>query len=130
MDNLNSINNYKELDAWVDVQLNKYNRIKTKTQLLKDQICPNDTLHNSLIGIEDYRNLTLCFSETIRNCQIILRKIDIYDEVSVKENNFQNAKKICKEIYKLNSIYVKKWNEIAPIVKSAIRTIKESKEDN
>ena len=127
MDDFSSINDYAELDAWIDDQVYKYNKVKNNTHSLKELICPNEVLHDSLIGLSDFHELPNQFDETIRNCKIVLRKIDIYDAmIGEDDSSFEETKKHCEEINLLNKIYVKKWNKIAPIIKSAIRTIKKS----
>ena len=131
MDDFNSINSYSELDAWIDEQVYKYIKVKTNTQSLQEIVCPNGILHDSLIGYEHYHELVGKFDETIRNCKIVLRKIDIYDNMIGEEDiDFDEVKKHCEEINKLNKIYVKKWNKIAPVIRSAIRTIKKTEEEN
>lgn len=129
MDYFSSINDYAGLDAWVDDQVYKYIKVKKNTHSLKKAICPNGILHESLIGINDYHELPKKLEETIRNCKIVLRKIDIYDSMIGEESySFSENKKRCEDINLLNKIYVKNWNAIAPIIKSAIRTIKKSEE--
>lgn len=125
MDDFRSINNHAELESWVDEQVFKYSKVIKNTYELKKIICPKDCLHDSLIGIQEYHDLPIKFDETIRNCQIVLRKIDIYYlMMDANKNSFDDIKKHCQEINVLNKIYVKKWNKIAPIVRSAVRTIK------
>ena len=129
MDDFGSINDYAELDAWIDNQVYKYSKVKKNTHSLIEIICPDGVLHDSLIGLSDFHELPIKFEETIRNCQIVLRKIDIYDSmIGEDDSSFEKTKKHCEEINLLNKIYVKKWNKIAPIIKSAIRTIKKSEE--
>ena len=129
MDDFSSINDYAKLDAWVDEQVFKYSKVLKNTYELKKVVCPNDCLHESLIGIQDYHELPHKFDETIRNCRIVLRKIDIYDGMMGEDEfSFDVAKKHCEDINILNKIYVKKWNKIAPITRSAVRTIKKLEE--
>jgi len=129
MDDLNSINDYPELSSWIDEQEYKYTKVKKNTYSLKEVICPDGILPNVLIGLKEYHDLIIKFDETIRNCQIVLRKIDIYDSIiGSNEYSFSETKNHCEEINRLNKIYVKKWNKIAPVIRSAIRTIKKTEE--
>lgn len=131
MDDLSSINDYSDLDAWVDEQMYKYTKVRKNTKSLKSIICPKGVIHDSLIDDKEFHDLAEKIEETIRNCQIVLRKIDIYDSmIESDEENFKTTKKHCEEINKLNRVYVKKWNKIAPVIRKAIQTIKKTEEEN
>lgn len=125
MDNFEHINDYAQLDAWIDIQEYKYNKLKENVCSLIEIICPNGILHESLKEKSTFCDLPKKFYETIRNCQIILRKIDIYDKMIEKNIiSFNDTKRHCEEINSLNKIYVKKWNNITPTIKTAINNIK------
>lgn len=125
MDDLSSINDHSGLDAWIDEQVYKYTKVRKNTRLLKKMICPENTLHSSLLDDEEFHDLAEKIEETIRNCQIVLRKIDIYDAmIELDTDSFEEVKSYCKEIDRLNKIYAKKWNKITPTIRKAIKTIK------
>jgi len=129
MDDLSSINDYLGLDAWVDEQVYKYIKVRKNTKLLQETICPKNILHPSLMDNEEFHDLAEKIEETIRNCQIVLRKIDIYDAmIDSGVDSFDETKKHCEEINKLNKIYAKKWNKITPIIRQAIKAIKNKEE--
>lgn len=125
MDDFNSIDDYKKLDLWIEDKIKEYFKIKKNTKIFNETIFPDGILHHAIDKKSKYALLKNKIEEIDRNCQIILRKISIYENMLENDKNtFSMIKSHCQDIYELHKIYVKTWNNSASDIKEATKIIK------
>ena len=129
MDNIEHINDFEGLIEWIDKKTESYHRIKTNLMVFKDIIFPENSLNAHLEEDVKYFKLRDKINETLRNCKIIERKIDLFEIMLESEENFDIFKEHCLDIQRMHKHYAKAWNAIAQDIKKTIKYIREREEE-
>lgn len=129
MDNLEHINDFEGLTKWIDGKTRSYRKIRSNLFIFKNIIFPDNKLNDCLEEDIKYFKLKDKIDETLRNCRIIGRKIEIFEDMLESEENFDILKEHCLDIQKMHRQYAKTWNAIAQDIKKTIKYIREKEEE-
>lgn len=125
MDDLSIIDNFEDLNFWINKKIKTYNKVYINISAYKDIIFPNNKLNSLLKNDKEYNKLGGKIDEIKRNCKIVFRKINIYYDILESDEEFDIVKEYCLEIQELHRKYAKTWNEASASIKSAVKYIQE-----